>query len=348
MHKAALLILISFVSGSIQAQDYFSNPENRHPDHLILVHPTRNNLQHYRYLKERSIFNAGELKVVGLYFKGEEYDYSGLLEEFPEIGFQETGHAIGYGDIFRENECTPSFRMYFECSRGIIFNGGPDIPPAIYGEETSTLTDITDPYRHTAEVSFLFHLLGSTKNRTHTPWLEEKPNYLILGICLGMQTMVVATGGSLVQDIPSEVYRRNTIEKILRMPSQSQHRNYGNDLKPDPPLPGGHLHPIKIYNEGWISLLSLFEPYVLTSHHQAVENLGKEWIIAASSTDRKIVEVIIHRKYPNVTGIQFHPEVRMLYMPENSGEYPFQKPGAVDLDFHLQFWRYIRNSLIKP
>ena len=70
---------------------------------------------------------------------------------------------------------------------GLLFPGGEDIDPGYYGE---------NPHKNLGEIrpevdKFLFHsLLYALEQR--------KP---ALGICKGMQMMVVATGGSLYQDI---------------------------------------------------------------------------------------------------------------------------------------------------
>ena len=44
---------------------------------------------------------------------------------------------------------------------------------------------------------------------------------------------------------------------------------------------------------------------VLSSHHQAIEDLASEYRITAVSIDDEIIEGIAHEKYPNVIGIQF-------------------------------------------
>ncbi len=91
------------------------------------------------------------------------------------------------------------YRKIFEHSEGTVFFGGPDLPPEVYNEKTSLHTSIYDPYRHYFELSFLFHLLGGYQAEKFEPLLKEDPDYLIYGFCLGMQTMNVATGGTMMQ-----------------------------------------------------------------------------------------------------------------------------------------------------
>ncbi len=59
-------------------------------------------------------------------------------------------------------------------------------------------SETTDPGRHFFEVSFLFHLLGGSRNESFKPLLDENPGYMVTGFCLGMQSMNVATGGILI------------------------------------------------------------------------------------------------------------------------------------------------------
>ncbi|MFW5721010.1 MAG: gamma-glutamyl-gamma-aminobutyrate hydrolase family protein, partial [Bacteroidota bacterium] len=55
------------------------------------------------------------------------------------------------------------------------------------------------------------------------------------------------------------------------------------------------------------------EPLIYSNHHQAIEKTGKDLEVIATSTDGNIVEAVQHKKYPNVLGIQFHPEGTYLH-----------------------------------
>jgi putative glutamine amidotransferase len=150
--------------------------------------------------------------------------------------------------------------------------------------------------------------------------LEQKPEYKILGICLGMQTMNVATGGTLVQDIPTEIYSQETAEQVLVADTDARHRNYNNNFGTDDEEIWGHFHRINcLLPDRLQSFLNGSDknPVVLSSHHQAAGRIGKGLLVAATSMDGKIVEALVHEKYPNVTGVQFHPEPPFLYQQEN-------------------------------
>lgn len=359
MVQFRIIFLILFIGlQTLNAQDYFNKKENQNRKHLVIVHPTRSNLERYTYLINEGIFDPGNLKLVGLYFEAEKYDYKKVMEEFPDFGFHEIPGKIAKEDIFRENIASDEFKKVFRYSRGIIFNGGPDIPPSIYNEEMSTLTLVKDPYRHYFEVSFLFHLLGSSRNEDFDPWMKKRPKYSVLGICLGMQTINVATGGDLIQDIPSEVYGMNFIERIVEMDQDLQHRNYFSNLSLFPEIRSYFLHSIKIIPGRWldneIDHTLNPTPSVISSHHQAIKNMGKDLRIAATSIDGKIIEAIEHTRYPNVFGIQFHPEVDYLYQDDKRYKFlPYDEDFSLrdklieekSLDFHLQLWQVFSKTL---
>jgi len=79
--------------------------------------------------------------------------------------------------------------------------------------------------------------------------------------------------------------------------------------------------------------------------------------IAATSLDGQVVEALVHARYQNVLGVQFHPEPFAIYQKEGSAakltpqdttlltihEYLQQKAS---LEFHQKFWLYF-SSLLK-
>ena len=329
---------------------------------LILVHPTEYNLKLFNYLVENKIVSVENLKVIGLYHKNEVYDYSKSEKYLKDkainyIRLQSINEEIAQADLFHQNKCTSVFSELFKISNGVLFLGGPDLPPSIYNEETSLLTVITDPYRHYFEVSFLFHLLGGNQNPDFVPLLNEKPHYTVYGICLGMQTMNIATGGTMVQDIPTEFYELSYAEQVLKQENNSQHRNYNNNLTADSTLFPGHFHEIILLESNPFIGKEKIEiaPLVYSNHHQAIEKLGRDLKIVASSMDQKVVEGLTHKKYPNVLGIQFHPEGTYLYNPEIKFKVN-QTSEAVSgfeilknrssYDFHLAYWKEFSRKLM--
>ncbi len=302
--------------------------------------------------------DPGKLKIVGLYFEAENYDYEEVIKEYTDFGFHMIPGTIDPQNIYAENTATNEFRKVFRYSRGIIFNGGPDIPPNTYGEELSILTSIKDPYRHYFEISFLFHLLGGPQDEEFKPFMRKRPRYSVLGICLGMQTLNVASGGDLIQDIPSEIYGKNTVEEILAMDKSHQHRNYYNNFQLHPEIRSYFLHPLKIIPGRWMDQEfnhnGSENPHVFSSHHQAIDKLGKDLRVVATSMDGKIIDAVEHTRYPNVFGVQFHPEVDYLY--QGSKKYKLKPEDemfslreelkeAESLEFHLEFWNRFRKTV---
>jgi putative glutamine amidotransferase len=359
LHYLLLLLWIAACVSPVNGQSSKVTPFSKGEKHIVLMHPTVNNLKTFLYLTSEGIFPLPkELKVVGVFHENAGYNYGVSadfikeegLENFALLGIES---VLSDKEIFAANKWTPTFTEIFENSEGIIFFGGPDIPPATYGEEMNLLTVVSDPNRHYMELSFLFHLLGGHQNEEYVPLLEQRPDYRILGICLGMQSMNVATGGTLTQDIPTEIYGHTTVEDVLNADQQVRHRNYNSNYRLDDEvsfdnyhqviITGGHLQAINNVSE--------IDPFVLSSHHQAALKIGKGFRVTATSTDGKVVEALEHEKYPHVMGVQFHPEVRELYMLDSKiQEKPFEPgmksflelyPGQNGEFFHHSFWKYV-------
>jgi putative glutamine amidotransferase len=295
----------------------------------------------------------------GIYHSKGAYDYSlsvEYLEEQKDPAFSlfEIHESLPGDELYAENSCTPVFEALFSNSRGAIFPGGPDIPPHTYNEAMHLLTRVTDPGRHYLELSYLFHILGGRQNERQEALMKQNPEYGVLGICLGMQSINVATGGSMVQDIPLELYGISYREEILKHKAEMIHRNYQTD---DPwgktTNTAYHFHPIKVHASN--VFLSNKEqdnniaPLVLSAHHQAIEKSGKGLISIASSLDGKIVEAVVHEHYHHVIGVQFHPEKTGLFDPDQ--EFNVSPDSTINfnqhllennsLDFHLHFWREV-------
>ena len=330
---------------------------------LVFMHPTEYNLKLFTYLTDHNIVEINNLRIIGVYHEKEVYDYSqskAFLEknDYSFIELKEIKEEISNDKLYEKNNCTNTFNELFKNSNGIFFFGGPDLPPSIYGEQMGLLTRMTDPYRHYFEASFLFHLLGGSQNSEFTPLLEENPDYTVYAICLGMQTMNIATGGTMVQDIPSEIYSINFVEEVLLEDNNQQHRNYNNNLIVDSTLFSGNFHEINISDPKLITgeYNVNLDPLVYSNHHQAIEKLGANLKVIATSTDGKIIEAIKHNKYKNVLGIQFHPEGTYLHDPEIKYR-KTEKDSLISgkqillnnnsYQFHMELWKTFSDKLNK-
>jgi putative glutamine amidotransferase len=351
---AIAVVLFSFISHGTTAQDT-----------LLLFHPTKYNIQVIEGLVEEGILSLEGIHVLGVYHEKEQYDYHQAIEyieqeQAEDFTLKAIAGPLVPGDLFSVNTCTRQFRKLFDISSGAFFMGGPDIPPRVYREPVNLLTRVTDPFRHYVEASFLFHLLGGSQQPGWKPYLESRPGYLISGICLGMQTMNVATGGTLVQDIPSELYGIWNAEDILASDADKVHRNYSDLVDTGCEEPTSyHFHRVKLQEESFFCSKAGFpadsDPLVLSSHHQAIENMGSGWVVAAVSMDGKIIEAIEHEKYAHVFGVQFHPEKPGLYdstivhTRDCSNTINFQDKirNTDSYKFHVAYWKYVGDALQK-
>jgi putative glutamine amidotransferase len=332
-------------------------------DTVLLFHPTAYNLELVQKLMDDEIFKLKGYHLLGVYHPGENYDYAKAESYIKEhsisyFSLRKISGKLGPENLFMKNPASLQFRKLFECSRGALFMGGPDIPPVLYGEQTHLLTMVNDPHRHFLELSYLFHLLGGSQDPLWKPFLEEDKNYLINGICLGMQTMNVATGGTMIQDIPSELYGIWSAEEVLALPADQMHRNYMDYLYTGCEGPSSyHFHRVILKKNGVLArgtgIKKKTEPLVLSSHHQAIQDLGSGWEVTATSMDGKIIEAIQHKQYQNVLGVQFHPEKPGLFDPSIvhpmgcDSTINFQKAieNSESYIFHLAFWKYLEKQL---
>jgi putative glutamine amidotransferase len=330
---------------------------------LVLLHPTVSNIESMEWMVGNQIINIPGVEMLGVYSAGEAYDYSAserylAAHKLKNYQLRKISGDIKPEEIYRENSCTSSFRKLFEESDAIIFFGGPDIPASVFGNEQHLLTVVTDPQRHYFETSLFFHLIGGSRNTKFKPFLNDNPGFIIRAFCLGMQTMNVAAGGTLVQDIPVETYHLFTLESVSRQPAENQHRSYESPLFPLSELFGGNFHPIKIGQTGYLKEIAVksraTSPKVLSYHHQAVGRLGANMKVIATSVDKKIIEGLQHSQFKNVVGVQFHPESSSLYKPETKFT---TIPGKVfspyelleksnSMQFHQLFWKDFSEKVI--
>ena len=164
---------------------------------------------------------------------------------------------------------------------GVLLPGSnTDVDPHFYGEE---------PH----------HRLGSVipeKDETDRLVLQEveRLNLPLLAICYGMQALNVVRGGSLVQDIESQV-------------SKSIKHEQGNPVN-------RNSHSLKIASDSILAELDSVkgareEIRVNSSHHQAIMRIGKNLRAVAWAKDGVIECVQDTRKSRFALGVQWHPEV---------------------------------------
>ncbi|WP_236264127.1 gamma-glutamyl-gamma-aminobutyrate hydrolase family protein [Dysgonomonas sp. Marseille-P4677] len=158
---------------------------------------------------------------------------------------------------------------------GLVLTGGEDVDPLYYGESEIPDINETDSVRDIYDLVLLK--------------LATDRNIPVLGICRGEQIMNVAFGGTLYQDIPTQVKDKSITHK------QSEPRDQGT-------------HDISVTNGSQLGrILGTTKISTNTFHHQAVKEVAPNFSIVAKTADG-IVEAI--EAYPNrpILGVQWHPE----------------------------------------
>ncbi|MGI8467136.1 MAG: gamma-glutamyl-gamma-aminobutyrate hydrolase family protein [Pyrinomonadaceae bacterium] len=152
-------------------------------------------------------------------------------------------------------------------------------------------TDV-EPLRYDEEPHPKLGRVITEKDETDLMVLEEaeKRNLPVLGICFGMQVLNVSRGGSLIQDIESQV--ANSLQHSQLAPLD---RN---------------SHSIEVEKESVLSsLITSKNVKVNSSHHQSVKEAGKNLKITARAKDGVVECIEDTRQNHFVLGVQWHPEV---------------------------------------
>jgi putative glutamine amidotransferase len=160
---------------------------------------------------------------------------------------------------------------------GLLLSGGGDIDPQRYGQEQAPQVAGVDPERDRSELALVRDALQ-----------VGKP---ILAICRGIQVLNVALGGTLHQDIASEIPRA-----LRHRPAAGEDR--------DAPT---HLVEISAGSR-LASILGGTQARVNSFHHQAVCDPGRELVVTARAPDG-VIEGLEHRTHAFCVGVQWHPEI---------------------------------------
>lgn len=169
---------------------------------------------------------------------------------------------------------------------GLIMTGGEDFDPLKwYGEEPVRGLDEVVPSRDEYDVKLVRAAVAA--------------GIPVLGICRGEQLLAVAFGGSLWQDIPSQV------------PSSFVKHRQG-------PTTGSHgTHSIEITKGSLLAKTLGKEKAVVNSfHHQAIKDVPQGLKVVAVAVDGIIEAVERNGKLRSfadggamILGVQFHPEI---------------------------------------
>jgi putative glutamine amidotransferase len=160
---------------------------------------------------------------------------------------------------------------------GILFAGGEDVDPELYGEQQRYDTVHVNRARDEFEFALLDRGL-----RTRLP---------ILGICRGSQLINVKFGGTLYQDLKSDYTNL-----------EHEHKQTGNRDE------ATHAVTVTDPESQLGNLLASSSCRVNSLHHQAIRRLGRGLKVTAHSEDGLVEAVETADEYPFLIAVQWHPE----------------------------------------
>jgi putative glutamine amidotransferase len=347
---------------------------------VLVTHPSAKVLRDLRFLVANRVLDLPNLRLVGIYHERALRNWQEAQRYLRRVGLEWISLRLircklPARRVFHENDCSSAIRELVETSRGIIFTGGPDLPPWLYGQPTRLTTRATEARRNLFEASFLYHLIGSTKKpkargseRTsgqpaglHAPsrhpmsaLLEAFPDYVVLAICLGMETLNVVAGGTLVQDIPSDLHQARTVEQQLSRPREKQHACYDHLVRSSLSRKLWTTHPVHFTNQWSFTELARTRTVdVVSAHHQAIGELGHGLVPLAHSTDGKVIEAVGHERFGNLLGVQFHPEYSKAFVAQRQclginelTNKPTYVLNEKMIEYYQQFWRSFARKLL--
>lgn len=157
---------------------------------------------------------------------------------------------------------------------GVLFTGGDDLDPSLYGEPWHPSAIRLDPARQNFEMKLLAEV--------------ERRRLPVLGVCLGSQVMNVHRGGSLHQFLPD-----------LPRPDALEHRRL------DRAWP---RHAVQLELDSVLGR-AIGKPEILanTYHKQAVNRVGRGLRVVARAPDG-VIEALEDDALPLFVAVQWHPE----------------------------------------
>ena len=159
---------------------------------------------------------------------------------------------------------------------GLIFTGGGDIDPATYNGDLHPTIARVDPQRDAFELTLARLVLN-----TDIP---------VLGICRGLEVLVVTSGGTLVSHIPDEY--GEVVEHTKDRIHTSEHR-------------------VQIMPESRLAtMIGTTEATIVSWHHQAARTVPPGWRVTAYAADG-LIEALEHEHHPWAIAVQWHPELSL-------------------------------------
>lgn len=212
---------------------------------------------------------GGRAPIIGISAAGTETSYAG------KAYIDAVAAAGGVPVIIPMITDSLSISVILDNVDGVLMIGGEDIDPDFYGETALPEMGEVNAPRDTFDL-----MLARMTAARHKP---------LLGICRGHQAINVAFGGSLWQDIPSQIPT-----------SQICHRTY-NDINP--------FHDIFVQENSLLSQITAPGfTRVNTYHHQAVKDVANGFTVTATAPDGVVEAIERICDGDRIIGVQFHPE----------------------------------------
>lgn len=209
-----------------------------------------------------------------------------MYDRQPTIGVTRCSRLDDYvasveqaGGRARILEVSESPRKLLNELDGVLLTGGGDVDPVLYGESRHETVEDAEPGRDEFEIDLAMRAVA-----------EDLP---LLAICRGAQVLNVAAGGTLVQDIPSQV--SSDLAHTIQEPKNA----VAHDVRI---TPGSRLEQAL-----GASVDASHTCRVNSRHHQSVGKVGAGLSTSAIAADG-VIEAIERRDSTFCVGVQWHPE----------------------------------------
>lgn len=164
---------------------------------------------------------------------------------------------------------------------GVLLTGGADVDPVLYGEPAHATYEPAGPHRDGFEIEAIR--------------LALERDLPLLAICRGAQVLNVACGGTLWQDIPSQV--GDGVTHQVSSPRDAR------------------AHRVHVVDESRLAALVADSPLrrsdgtldVNSRHHQAIKHVAPGFVTTSTSADG-VIESVERPASAFCVGVQWHPE----------------------------------------
>ena len=203
--------------------------------------------------------------------RSEERHQLQLLENYLNAIYRAGGLPMVFPSSITDEDAIDEMLNHVD---GVLLSGGIDVHPRYFGEEVLPGCGAIDETRDAFELAL-----------TRKAVERGMP---VLGICRGIQVLAVALGGTLFQDIESQLGIPNT-----------EHRQEPMD---------DYKHAVRFKEGGLLERITGTTLMLTNSmHHQSVKGAGDQLIIEGITMDG-IIEAVSMAGNEAVFGVQFHPE----------------------------------------